>query len=448
MRLDSITISKLVNGRHYGTLKYVSSYFIDSNKAVEDSAFFAIKGSRTDGHLYIQNAMDNGARLIFIDKSHSSLVSKFSDRKVSFIVVPSPFKALQDLACFVRIKSKARIIGITGSCGKTTTKEMIASILAQKGKTVKTPENYNSEYGLPLSILQLDEDTEYGVFEIGTDRRGMMREASAVLGPEYALITNIGISHLANYTSREEIAYEKSDIFLPYTKGYVPHDMDYLDLVKTRCTDLKIAEDVIQSYFDLGFEGYKFKYNDKWAHLPLLGLHNLKNLSLAIALVKDLGVDDEMIFRGILNIPDIFGRNRIVKKEGVTIIEDCYNANGDSMKSALKTLSSLNWKNGRKIAVLADMCFLGSLSRREHIEVAKTLLNTDCQRIYLYGKEMLAAYEFLKEMGDERPLFYTGDFNLLFEIIKNEIIGGDLLLLKGSRAMLLESLYSAFRKTS
>ena len=193
MKTTSMEFALIVKGSHYGNTTTVHEYFIDSNKVTSNSAFFALKGNRSDGHKYIASAIANGASLIVIDKNHKDLISNY---EATFVVVEDTLKALQQFATWVRIKSKATIIGITGSCGKTTTKEMIASVLAQLGKTVKTPGNYNSEYGLPLSILQLEEDTAYGVFELGTDHYGMMENSSDIAGSEYAVITNIGISHL------------------------------------------------------------------------------------------------------------------------------------------------------------------------------------------------------------------------------------------------------------
>ena len=363
-------------------------------------------------------------------------------------MVEDTLKALQQFATWVRIKSKATIIGITGSCGKTTTKEMIASVLAQLGKTVKTPGNYNSEYGLPLSILQLEEDTAYGVFELGTDHYGMMENSSDIAGSEYAVITNIGISHLQNYSSREEIALEKSHIFLPYTKGFVSKDIDFLPVFEKNCQNLTVFENAIEDYQDCDFSGYKIKIEGKWGQIPLLGHHNLKNANQAIAVTRALGATVEDILKGFKTLEPIFGRSRIVEQDNITVLEDCYNATSDSMLSALDTLSNLNWSKGRKIAVLADMCELGFLSNEAHLEIGKGLLKSSCDAIYLFGSQMKTTYDFLKVSGDTRPVFYTNNFEVLFNAIHLQINAGDLLLLKGSRIMSMEKLYPALRKSS
>lgn len=445
MKTTSVAFSRIVNGSHYGNTVTVHEYFIDSNKVTSNSAFFALKGNRSDGHKYIASALANGAALIVIDKNHKDLISNF---EATFVVVEDTLKALQQFATWVRIKSKATIIGITGSCGKTTTKEMIASVLAQLGKTVKTPGNYNSEYGLPLSILQLEEDTAYGVFELGTDHYGMMENSSDIAGCEYAVITNIGISHLQNYNSREEIALEKSHIFLPYTKGFVSKDIDFLPFFEKNCQNLTIFENAIEDYQDCDFLGYKIKVEGKWGQIPLLGHHNLKNANQAIAVTRALGATVEDILNGFKTLEPIFGRSRIVEQDNITVLEDCYNATSDSMLSALDTLSNLNWSKGRKIAVLADMCELGFLSNEAHLEIGKGLLKSSCDAIYLFGSQMKTTYEFLKVSGDTRPVFYTNNFEVLFNALHLQINAGDLLLLKGSRIMSMEKLYPALRKSS
>ncbi len=446
MKTTSFEFATIVNGKTFGENTLVTSYVIDSTKATEGCAFFAIKGNRTDGHKYIDSAIENGASMIVIDKAHIELARAVEG--VCFVVVKDTLTALQLFAQHVRVKTKAKIITITGSCGKTTTKEMIAAILAQKGKTVKTPGNYNSEYGLPLSLLLLEEDTEYGVFEIGTDRRGMMANSTTLAGGEVSAITNIGISHLASYYSREELAEEKSDIFLPYTKGFVLSDIDYLDVIKRKCNDLTVVEDNIEDYLDNGFYGYKIKVNGRWGKLPLLGFHNLKNASLAIALTSSLGATADEVLQGLSTLKPIFGRSRVFEENDVTIIEDCYNATSDSMLSALSTLSHLDWNKGRKIALLADMVELGFLSEEAHRKIGQTLCQTDCEVVFLYGEQMRITYDELKKLGTTKTVFYTNNFSVLFNLVQNQLKDGDLLLLKGSRAMSLEKIYPALRKIS
>jgi UDP-N-acetylmuramoyl-tripeptide--D-alanyl-D-alanine ligase len=448
MKTASMTFAKIVSGIHHGVDREISAYCIDSSKASPNSAFFALKGSRTDGHKYIDSAIANGAKMIVIDKAHEEIADTHSNDAVSFVVVKDTLKALQDFALFVRVKSKATIVGITGSCGKTTTKEMIASVLSTMGKTVKTPGNYNSEYGLPLSLLLLDEDTEYGVFELGTDHPGMMEKSASIAGAEYAVITNIGISHLANYSSRSAIAEEKSNIFLPYTKAFVPAQSEFIDIFRRKANSLTVFDSVIEEWKDLGFRGYSFKFDGEWGMLPLLGIHNLKNASTAIAVLKAMGAKKENIFSGFASLEPIFGRNRVIEREGVTVIEDCYNAASDSMLSALMTLSGLEWKKGRKLAVLGDMCELGFKSEEAHEEIGKALLKTDCDAIYLFGAQMAATFEILKKSGEKRPVFHSRDFNALCEAIRTSVFAGDLLLLKGSRVMSMEKIYPALRKTS
>ncbi len=418
---------------------------IDSRKCSSNSLFFALGGTREHGIIYVGDAAKQGSSAVvvpFSEKEHA--LALLGPYKCALILVPDPLTALQNLAReYRKMLPQVTNVGITGSCGKSTTKEALASIAQTLGKTIKTPGNLNSEIGLPLSILQLEDDTQYGIFEMGIDHVGEMDRMVDMLKPDIGLLTNIGISHLEKFTSRSTILAEKGKLFHSGMQmGFVSDDCPYTSILEKRShlslrqyglSDMQAVDRGIDGW-DLTFEGERF-------HVSCVGRHLIRDVMGAIQVGLALGATRKDIAEGLEGFQPMQGRS-YVHKSGVTIIDDSYNASPDSTSSILGYLKALAWKGEKKV-VLGPMKELGKESQKAHALVARQLYASPMGSAYLYGKEMKGAYDLLKKRGYTSSLFYTDDFSELENHVVNTGRQGDLFLLKASRSVAMERLIPA-----
>ncbi|NCC65642.1 MAG: UDP-N-acetylmuramoylalanyl-D-glutamate--2,6-diaminopimelate ligase, partial [Spirochaetia bacterium] len=329
---------------------------------------------------------------------------------------------------------------ITGSCGKSTTKEALGRILSELGPTAKTEGNLNSEYGLPLSLFGLDDRTRYSVFELGIDHVGEMDVMLSMFKPSIALLTNIGISHLEKLGSRKVIAQQKSKIFHPGLQaGFISRSCAYLPMIQAN------APVLLQSYaardiaaVDLGLEGWRITYKGMEFTVGAVGRHLLEDLVGAIAIGEYLGACALDIAQALDGFEPLKGRS-YVDASDITIIDDSYNASLDSMQSILTYLSSLSYV-GKKKVVLGPMKELGNLSVQAHRKIARILACSSFSSVYLYGREMEVARQELLKLGFLGDVFYTDDFYELEQRLTRAVAKGDLFLLKASRCLAFERL--------
>lgn len=444
MRTTAREFAALSASRAFGDA-VITGVTFDSRKVSSGMLFVAVCGSRVDGHDYVTSAVSAGASAVLINAGEKDRILPFINGRCAVIVAEDTLSALRRFVSIRCSSLDVHLIGITGSCGKTTTKEMLHSILSVSSNAVKTPGNLNSEYGLPLSLLNLEKESEYGIFEIGVDHIGEMEAQAAMLSPEYSVITNIGISHLEAFGSRDRIALEKSGIILPHSEAFSLEECDFNRLFESRARVFHTVSSPFISVENLGLDGFRLSLGSGEFRLPAIGEHNLKDASLAVAVARRLGVCDKDIMAGLSSIQPVFGRSRIVKEGSVTVIEDCYNATLDSVSDAIATVDRISWK-GSKHVVLGDMRELGSESRKAHEEIGYRLSSCDCDRIFLYGEEIENTYRVLKNNGLKDKVLYTRDFNELSDSVSSSASAGDLMLLKGSRVMAMERIYDALRK--
>ena len=424
----------------------IVSVVIDSRDARAGSLFIALRGEHVDGHDYIKEAASRGAVAAMIESHRFPEVRvEIAHLEIALIVVDDTLRGLQKLAAaHVRRFPEVKKIGITGSCGKTTTKDMVASVLSVMGNTVSTPGNNNSEIGLPLSVFNVNADTEFGVFEMGVDHVGEMDRMLDVWRPDAGIITNIGLSHVGKMGSMQMIAYEKSKMFHSgITTGFIAENSAWRNYIShVRAMDISSfgldSTAGIRSIEPLGLRGWKIGYEDQSIHLEAIGRHNLINAMATISLSQSLGADPPMIKEGLERFRTSSGRSRIIDGD-VTIIEDCYNSSMDSTGAILDYMGSLSWK-GRKSVVLGSMKELGNASVMAHEAVGRKLVGMKPSAAYFYGKEMEKACDIMKRNGYTRGLFYTDDFEELQHKVMRDMRRGDLVLLKGSRAMAMERL--------
>jgi UDP-N-acetylmuramoyl-tripeptide--D-alanyl-D-alanine ligase len=434
-----------------GPFQLITSVVINSKEVIQGSLFVALEGENSDGHRWVKEAFIKGAAAALISKKYQTkLTEEINLTNRALLVVEDPLKALQQFATrHVERFNNINRVGITGSCGKSTTKEMSASILAQMGKTVKTPGNFNSQIGLPLALLQVSSDHQFGVFEMGVDHVGEMDKMIKMWQADVALITNIGLSHIGKMGSVQQIAKEKGKLFHTGVKGaYITENSAWSTFIKER-SEAKVKQfgtvttKGISEIKYLGLDGWSFKYYQKPIHIKGVGKHNLTNALAAITIANHFGSEPEQVKEGLENYNNLKGRSDITSGD-ITVVEDWYNASFDATKAIIETVGSVNWQNN-KVAILGSMKELGEYSSFSHKLIAKYLVENNFNQVLLYGKEMQESASYLRSNGFDRNLFYTSEFYQLQKEAEKRVRKGDLVLLKGSRSMAMESLLPLLR---
>lgn len=447
MKLAIKEIIKAVKGQLFGEISLtnqVTSVEFDTRKVVPGTLFVPLKGNR-DGHDFIDVAFENGAVLTLSDRQ---LENK------PYILVEDTQKALQDLAKYYLDKVAPKVVGITGSNGKTTTKDMTAAVLSQSFKTYKTQGNYNNEIGLPYTILNMDLDTEVAVLEMGMDRKGDIELLSQIGRPDVAAITIIGESHIEYLGSRQGIAEAKMEIVTGLKENgtlIVPSNEPLLKPILEKVTQEKVlfgledsaavkADIVSESKNETTFTTTLFP--KVVFSIPVLGQYNVNNALIAISVGNILGVPVEKIQTGLADFDLTKNRTEWLKtSKGMDILSDVYNANPTAMNLVLDSFSKVETK-GRKIAVLGDMLELGKSSKEMHESVASHLSPEEIDTVYLYGTEMKYLFEKLTNQFSENNIYLFEKENKenLIKALSNEINPTDTIFLKGSNGMGLKEI--------
>jgi UDP-N-acetylmuramoyl-tripeptide--D-alanyl-D-alanine ligase len=403
-----------------------------------------------DGHKYVVKAFENGAIASLWQKDHGP-----PPTGSPIIMVEDTLKALHHIAKAYRSQLSCKVIGITGSNGKTTVKDMISSILETEHKVKKTFGNLNGEYGLPLSILEVEEDTEVAILEMGMSNLGEIELLSEIAKPDIAIITMIGVSHLSSLGSREGIAHAKLEILEGLnpkgaliingdepllTQGLqgktLPSTLKIITFGESETNDYFLTEiQIDESQTDIVFSINT--YNCRF-QLPLLGNHNIFNAMAAIAVAELFGTSIEHIQLGLLNLNiSAMRMEKIQSKKGFLIINDAWNASPVSVKAAIQTLQNLEGYN-KKILVLGDMLELGESENQFHIEIAQSIDVTKIHSVYTYGDLSKIITDTLNESslnGD--AIHFLSKDDLASECLRI-LEHNDVVLVKGSRGLKLE----------
>lgn len=429
----------------------LSSVAIDSRNCTENSLFVALVGEKADGIDYMEQALQNGARLVIAKKRNSTeegskFIAMAEKYNSALFYVNNPLYALQSLARYHITRFPNLIkIAITGSSGKTTTKEMIVSILKQDGEVAYTKGNLNSDSGLPLSCFQINTSHKYAVLEMGMNRTGEIEELASIFKPKYALITNVGSAHIGFLGSMQAIANEKKAIFSQFTGtevAFVPQQDSYASCLAENVKGKTIfyAPSLLKrlnKIENLGLDGYKLTLSNEVIHLNTVGKHSLHDACLAIFLAQELSIKTDLIKKGLESFKVLGNRNKIIKGK-ITVISDCYNANAQSMKSALDFVKELS--GNHKILFLSAMRELGVESEEIHRNLASSVIESGALVVYLLGEDMVYLSSALKNLHYNGQIYYNTQFNVLAERFIKNCKEGDLLLLKGSRFYELERL--------
>lgn len=408
----------------------VNKIEFDSRLIEKGDIFLPLKGAR-DGHDFIEIAFDNGA------------IISFSEEEVeqAHLLVDDNLAAFQTLAKYYLEKTKVPVIAVTGSNGKTTTKDMIAAVLSKKYKTYKTQGNHNNEIGLPYTILHMPEDTEKLVLEMGMDHPGDIDFLSQLAQPELALITLIGEAHLEFMGSRENIAKGKMGITAglhgeliapadPIINAFIPENQK-ISRFGLPGEDLFITK-LIEHKERLTFET---NFLDESITIPVPGKYNATNAMLAAYVGLHYGLTEAEINKALKEVELTRNRTEWKKsKNGADLLSDVYNANPTAMRLILETFQAIpKNENGRKIAVLADMLELGPTAAQLHKEVLKSIDFTKIDKVYLYGEMM----KNLADISTDKPVSYFTDLDLLTESLSADLKPADQVLFKGSNIMKL-----------
>ncbi|ADL51496.1 UDP-N-acetylmuramoyl-tripeptide--D-alanyl-D-alanine ligase [Clostridium cellulovorans] len=421
---------------------------IDTRKLEKGCIYIAIKGENFDGNDFVVEAINKGAELCIIDKIAYTEAEVLN--KSAIVLVENTKKALMQLAKYYRNKLDIKVIGVTGSTGKTSTKDLIAAALSEKLKVFKTKGNFNNEIGLPLMIFNLDNTYDVAVLEMGMSDLFEIQRLSDVARPDLGVITNIGISHIENLKTRENILKAKMEITTYFGKEnllIVNHDDQYLStidkaeyrLIKASISDDKNI-DLKGESLVLKEDSCEFKLNESKFYIPMPGKHNISNALLAIACARELGVEDQLINKGFLNIEATSMRLDIEKNKGITIINDTYNASPDSMKAAIEVMKNLKGK--RRIAVVGTMKELGENSFEYHKEMGIFAKENSVDILIAIG-EFAKAYS--EGFNNKNSSIELAEKEGAIAYLTSEIREEDIILVKASRSMKFETIVEALK---
>jgi UDP-N-acetylmuramoyl-tripeptide--D-alanyl-D-alanine ligase len=424
---------------------------IDSRLVDKDYIFIATKGERVDGHSFIDSVFEKGALGVICEKAPEN-------PKGAYIVVKDSFQALKDVAEYYRTQLSIKVVGITGSVGKTSTKEFVASVLEQGYSVLKTAGNFNNEVGLPLTVLGIRDNHEIAVLEMGISNFGEMHRLSKIARPDICLITNIGQCHLENLGTRDGILKAKSEIFDYISENgtiCLNGDDDKLSTI----SDIKGIKPIFfgldsdnknkiyaTDFENLGLEGSSATIHikgDKGAsfnvNIPLPGEHMLNNALAATAVGMALGMDTNLIKKGIETVEPVGGRSHVIKTDKLTLIDDCYNANPVSVKSALDLLAST--KGNRLVAILGDMFELGENEKALHYEVGSYAASKGIAELICIGDLCRSMYEGAKSVKNDKLILHHFDTKEDFYAKMGDILNEkDIVLVKASHGMHFEEI--------
>lgn len=457
----------------------VTSVVLDSRMAEAGGVFLATVGERVDGHRFIADVFARGAVLAITQKTPEQVEAEHgcpASEWGSYLLVEDTLQALKDVAEFYRRKLPVKVVGVTGSVGKTSTKEFIAGVLGEKYNVLKTEGNFNNEIGVPLTLLRIRPETEIAVVEMGISDFGEMHRLSRMARPDICVITNIGQCHLENLKTRDGILQAKSEIFdfmaedgeicfnggddklaaVADIKGHKPH---FFGLGENQSEEISATDIVSRGLWGsdalLIFRDTAIRAGGEMSdrpdteimiHVPLPGVHMIRNAAAAACVGRLLGLTPEEIAAGVSKVSPVSGRNNLLRLDRYTLIDDCYNANPASMKAAIDLLSM---SDTEKIAILGDMFELGENSNRLHAEVGEYAAMAGLQELFCVGEEARHMYEAAKKAGGTGKIRYFATRAALLEALEQageEFPKGCTILVKASHGMEFSGVVELLRR--
>lgn len=442
----------------------ITSISTDSRPQPEDGdregcLFVALRGENFDGHQYVGAALRNKAAYALVDRKGLELCGEEISPE-QLIVCEDTEQGFLDLAGYYRDRFTFRMVGVTGSVGKTTTKEMIAQVLSAEFETLKTQGNFNNRVGLPKTIFNLDDTIQAAVLEMGMNSFGEISDLTRRAKPDMAVITNIGVAHIEYLGSREGILKAKLEILegmKPGSPVILNRDDDLLATadcpgmrkiyygIESDDCDVRgkdIREEENETFFTIASQGAEYP-----AMIPTIGIHNVLNALAAFAVGREFGMKPEVIVKALAGYKPSGMRQKIVERSGIRFVEDCYNAGPDSMKAAIRAFGSMKrpQENGRKILVMGDMLELGDYSQQAHYEAGRCAAQEDIDIIFCFGEQSLAASQGAREACNGncgKDIRYFTDKEEMTQSLLALVQKGDTLWFKASRGIKLEEVLS------
>jgi UDP-N-acetylmuramoyl-tripeptide--D-alanyl-D-alanine ligase len=439
------TEGRLIKGPARQAIDGIST---DSRTVNNGELFVALKGIRFDGHFFIKDCISRGALGLVVSEDEEVDVPEY----VSVIKVQDSLKALGDIAHFHRMRFDIPIVAVTGSNGKTTTKDMIAQALGSRYKVLKSQGTFNNLIGVPITLLKLNDEHQVCVLEMGTSRLGEIARLAKIARPNIGVITNVGPSHLEFFKDLETVAQAKMELFSGFGKDDIAiwnaDDCMLSGLYETlicnkRTFGLANGCDFQATNIEYAESGWRFALNQsKLIKIRLLGQHNVHNALAAIAVVETLGIEYQDIYTALLNFSTPPMRMEILQAGGVTIINDCYNSNPKSMESAIHVLSGFS-AAGRKVLVSGDMLELGEISGYFHHQLGLNVAESGIDIFIGVGERSKEATVSAVRAGMNGDcVFFCKDSKEAGELLLKILHSQDVVLIKGSRAMNMEKVCS------
>lgn len=456
--MEPITIQEIVNAVNGRLLcgspdARVTSVSTNSRELAPGALFVPIKGERVDAHQFIPMALEKGAAAV-LTQQHEAAAGPGA-----WIRVMDTPAALQALAAWYRSRFAIPVVGITGSVGKTSTKEMVAAALSAKREVLKTAGNFNSQIGLPLTLFRLERHHEVAVIEMGMSDFGEMARLSAVARPNRAVVTNIGVSHIGQLKTQENIRAEKLHIIDQFDETGVLY-LNGDDLLLSQLRENPPCKTIwygMQPWCDYRAEHIEVQGEETsftmvtpegrmQASIQAIGIHNVYNALAAAAVARDEGLSPEEIKRGLAGYQSLAMRQQIHHLGRLDVIDDSYNASPDSVKSGLNVLETLQNK-GRKVAVLADMLELGEASRQAHEDLGHYVAECGVSLLIAVGKEAYSIAQGARGTGRAIEVQTCADNREACECLQKRLKQGDAVLVKGSRGMRTDEIVAWLLKT-
>ncbi|WP_172188673.1 UDP-N-acetylmuramoyl-tripeptide--D-alanyl-D-alanine ligase [Lentilactobacillus kribbianus] len=456
MKMTVAEIAKAVNAdQTYLNSKYldttVTGTNFDSRQLEVGDLFIPLAGAH-DGHTYVQSAIDHGAVATFWARDHVDSVPS----EIAVLVVEDPLEAYQELSKHYLDKINPRVVAVTGSNGKTTTKDMIAAILGQNFNVTKTFDNFNNEIGVPYTVLQMEANTEFLVIELGMDRPGQLDFLSKLVSPDVAVITMIGEAHIEFFETRDKIADAKMEITHGLkSDGYFVYNGDE-PLLKERATDVDamkrtFGKNTDNDIYSLAIypsrDKTEFKINvdpERTYAIPLLGEYNVNNALAAIEVGRLFQIPDQVINSALKDFEVTKNRTEwLTGNQGEAILSDVYNSNPTASKEVLRAFLATPTE-GRKLVVLGDMLELGKQSKSMHAGLATELPAAQIDQLYLIGEDIEALAKKVQPAFGQRVHYYHRDqLTELTNDLKNNLLATDAIMLKASHGIHLEQVVAA-----
>ena len=430
----------------------ITGFSTDSRKIKKGDLFFALKGDKFNGHQFIKEVFNLGAALAVVEEEWF-IDNKELCKEYPILIVTDTLQALANFANYYRKGFNIPIIAVAGSNGKTTTKDIIFSVLSKKYRAIKTEANYNNYIGVPLTIFNIDKSTEIAVVEIGTNRPGEIEYLCKILEPNFGIITNIGREHLEYFKDIEGVRKEETALFdfLVDNGGMI--FLNYDDELVRKSVENYNKKISYSFSHSVNYNGTLFKNGANKTELKIAskekkqlcfipslpGKHNYTNFLAATTIGLEFGVEENLIEDACSNFKPSFGRMELMDWGNVTIIKDYYNSNPDSVQKGLETLFEMDC-NGKKILVLGDMLELGDNSEYEHSAIANVIEKYNFEYLFLFGKD--SKHTYTHSINKIKYCEHFDDKLLLARQLSKLVEEGDTIYIKGSRGMQMEDIFN------